>query len=78
MGCLNQYRINGGIYFTFSVFVMSSLNQIAANQAIEAMNSINRVILKSGFMPLFFGSCIVALGLIGLSLLMIFLMDLLL
>lgn len=49
-----------GIYFTFSVFVMASLKALPDGTAVASMNSINRVILKSGFMPLFFGSSLLA------------------
>ena len=45
-----------GVYFAFSGFVMHSLDRLGAVQATDAMNSINRVILKSLFMYVFFGS----------------------
>ena len=50
-----------GIYFSFSVFVMTSLKELPDSTAVASMNSINRVILKSSFIPLFFGSCLLAL-----------------
>ena len=53
--------IIAGIYCCFSLFVMASLNALPADQAINTMNSINRVILSSAFMPLFFGSSALAL-----------------
>jgi len=57
----------GGVYFTFSGFVMQSLAQ-SGDAGREAMISINHVILRSTFMPLFFGSTILAAicGLMGL------------
>lgn len=55
----------GGVYFTFSTFVMRALNELPAGQASAAMNAINRVILTSWFMPLFFGSSLLALAGIG-------------
>jgi uncharacterized membrane protein len=57
-----------GVYFTFSVFIMKSLEALPHEVAIASMNSINKVILKSGFMPLFFGSSF-------LSAILIFLVD---
>ena len=53
-----------GIYFAFSAFIMNALNKVNTDVAITAMNSINRVIVKSWFMPLFFGSTLVSLLLI--------------
>lgn len=43
-----------GVYFAFSAFVMQSLNQLDNESAADAMNAINRIILRSGFLPLFF------------------------
>jgi uncharacterized membrane protein len=45
-----------GVYFAFSGFIMQSLNQLGAARASDAMNAINKVILRSWFMVLFFGS----------------------
>lgn len=45
-----------GVYFAFSAFIMRSFDQLGAAQAADAMNAINEVILRSWFMPLFFGS----------------------
>lgn len=53
-----------GIYFTFSVVIMASLKKLPDEAAIASMNSINQVIVKSWFMPLFFGSSVLALLLI--------------
>lgn len=53
--------IMAGIYCCFSLFVMSSLNALSADLAINTMNSVNRIILSSAFMPLFFGSSALAL-----------------
>lgn len=47
-----------GVYFAFSSFIMRSLNQLDSNVSIITMNSINRVILRSWFIPLFFGSTV--------------------
>ena len=45
-----------GVYFAFSGFIMRSLDQLGAAPAADAMNAINKVILRSWFMVLFFGS----------------------
>ncbi|MBJ7538661.1 anthrone oxygenase family protein [Marinomonas transparens] len=45
-----------GVYFAFSAFIMPSLKQVDAEKSVAVMNSINRVILRSWFMPLFFAS----------------------
>lgn len=50
-----------GIYFAFSNFIMRSLNAVGYQEAISAMNSINREIVRPGFMLLFFGSSFTAL-----------------
>ncbi len=57
-----------GIYFAFSVFIMPAFAKIDATQAIAAMNSINQTILRSLFMPLFFGSSIVSVLLVIIAL----------
>ena len=50
-----------GTYLAFSGFIMRSFSTLDTARAIAAMNAINTTILKSSFMPLFFGSTIVAL-----------------
>ena len=40
-----------GIYFAFSGFIMRSLDRRDAANAVEVMNTINEVILRSWFMP---------------------------
>jgi uncharacterized membrane protein len=52
--------VMAGVYFTFSGFVMKSLASIDASAGIAAMQSINDVILRSTFMPLFFGTSLAA------------------
>lgn len=58
-----------GLYFAFSTFIMRSLAVLATNKGIEAMQSINKVILESWFMPLFFGTTAVsaALAVVGVA-----------
>ena len=56
--------VMAGIYFAFSVFVMKSLAQLPVQEDIRVMNSINKVIVKTAFLPLFFLSSIGHLALI--------------
>lgn len=55
--------VMGGIYFAFSSFVMTSLAVMPKPQGIAAMQSINRVIVSSWFIVLFFGTTLASLGL---------------
>ncbi len=50
-----------GVYFAFSGFIMHSLDRLDAENAVDAMNAINEVILRSWFMPLFFGTSLLYL-----------------
>jgi uncharacterized membrane protein len=52
-----------GLYFTFSAFAMTAFGRIEASAGVAAMNSINRVIQRSLFMPLFVGSSLSSLAL---------------
>ncbi|MEL7370999.1 MAG: anthrone oxygenase family protein [Myxococcota bacterium] len=54
-----------GTFFTFSAFVMQSLAALPAAEGIRAMQSINRVILSSLFMPIFMGTSLMAAVLAG-------------
>ena len=49
-----------GVYFAFSTFIMWAFGKIDTAHAIAAMNAINETILRSLFMPLFFGSTIIS------------------
>jgi uncharacterized membrane protein len=62
LGC----ALLGGLYFAFSAFIMRALAETGA-AGIAAMNAINRHILRSWFMPLFFGTTVAsaALAVIG-------------
>lgn len=52
-----------GVYFTFSAFAMTAFARTGAPAGVAAMTSINRVILRSLFMPLFVGSSLSSLAL---------------
>lgn len=53
--------VMAGVYFAFSGFVMTALSRIDQASGVAAMSSINTVILRSLFMPLFFGTTVAAL-----------------
>lgn len=53
-----------GVYFSFSGFIMQALRTMDTAQSITAMNAINEKILRSLFMPLFFGSALISVLLI--------------
>lgn len=57
-----------GVYFAFSAFIMQAFGKIDTTHSISAMNAINETILRSLFMPLFFGSSIISLCLIFVAL----------
>ena len=57
-----------GVYFTFSTFVMRALNEVGAAAGTAAMQSINVVILRSPFMPLFFATTISGAALVVIAL----------
>lgn len=48
--------IMAGVYFCFSAFLMRALDAIGMPNGMIAMQSINRLILRSAFLTLFFGS----------------------
>jgi uncharacterized membrane protein len=57
-----------GVYFAFSTFIMAAFDRLGPVPAARAMNAINEVILRSWFMPLFFGSTLIyaALAIVAL------------
>lgn len=57
-----------GVYFAFSGFIMRAFDQLGADAAAKAMNSINEVILRSWFMFVFFGSTLLYAALAALAL----------
>ncbi len=50
-----------GVYFAFSAFVMQSLDAAGRPTGMAAMQSINRIIVRSLFLPLFFASSLACL-----------------
>ena len=61
--------VMAGVYYTFSAFVMRSLDAIDAPAGMLAMQSINRIIVKSSFLPIFFASTIACAALAILAVL---------
>lgn len=56
-----------GLYFAFSAFIMGALERIPQAHGVSAMQSINAVILKSWFMPLFWGTTFACLALVVIA-----------
>jgi uncharacterized membrane protein len=48
-----------GVFFAFSTFVMKALARLASAEGIAAMQSINVVVLRSGFMAVFIGTAVI-------------------
>jgi uncharacterized membrane protein len=57
----------GGVFFSFSSFVMKALAKLPPTQGIAAMQSINVVVINRWFMSVFFGTAIICLVLAILS-----------
>ncbi len=66
--CAVGCGVMAGVYFTFSAFVMRSLARLDPAAGIAAMQSINDVILRSAFLPLFFATTLAAAGAVILGL----------
>ena len=56
-----------GLYFAFSVFIMSALDRLGPAAGAAAMNSINAVILRSLFMPVFMLTSLASLVLVAIG-----------
>ncbi len=65
--CIVGCGLIGGLFFSFSTFIMRALDSIDRPAGIAAMNAINAVILRSLFMAVFLGTTLVAfvLAIIG-------------
>lgn len=50
-----------GVFFAFSAFVMPALGKIPPAQGIMAMQSINVVVLRSAFLPVFLGTALLSI-----------------
>ena len=49
-----------GTFFAFSTFIMKALGEILSSGGIEAMQRINKVILRSLFIPIFTGTAVIS------------------
>lgn len=56
-----------GVFFAFSSFVMPALAKIRPSPGIAAMQSINVVVLRSAFMPVFLGTALLCIAVALLS-----------
>lgn len=56
----------GGVFFTFSSFVLKALTRIPSANGIAAMQSINVVVINPSFLGAFMGTAVLSLGIIGL------------
>ena len=56
-----------GLFCSFSDFLMKALSKIAPARGIEAIQSINVVIVKPSFLSVFFGTGVVGLLAVGLG-----------
>ncbi len=54
--------IIGGLFFAFSTFIMAALAARPPAEGMAAMVSINRVILRSLFIPVFFGTALLSVA----------------
>jgi uncharacterized membrane protein len=61
--------VMAGTYFAFSTFVMRALSNMRPNYGMAAMAEINRVILRSPFLPLFLATTLSSATLVGIGLL---------
>ncbi len=55
----------GGVFFTFSSFVMKALARVPSAEGIAAMQSINVVVINPSFMGAFMGTAVRSLSIIG-------------
>ncbi|MFV0526104.1 MAG: DUF1772 domain-containing protein [Acidimicrobiales bacterium] len=55
--------VTGGVLYGFSTFIMTALDRLPPERAIESMQSINRQAPTAGLMTVMFGTAAVAVGL---------------
>lgn len=59
----------GGMFFTFSNSVMKALQRLRTECGMAAMQTINITVINPAFLPVFLGTALISLLLIGLALL---------
>ena len=57
----------GGVFFTFSSFVMKALGRLPSPEGIAAMQSINVVVINRTFLGAFMGTAVLSLVIAGLA-----------
>ncbi len=67
--CVLGCGLLAGLYFAFSVFIMSALDRLGPEAGAAAMNAINTVILRSLFMPVFLLTSLASLVLAAIGVL---------
>ena len=55
----------GGVFFTFSSFVMKALARVPSAEGIAVMQSINVVVINPSFMGAFMGTAVLSLVIVG-------------
>lgn len=60
-----------GVFYAFSSFVMRGLDELGAEPAVAAMQSINRTVLHPSFLGVFLGTGVLCLGLVVASVAMV-------
>ncbi len=56
-----------GVFFAFSTFVTQALARLPAREGIAAMQSINIVVVRSGFLAVFLATAVACIALIGMA-----------
>lgn len=57
----------GGVFFTFSSFVMKALGRLPSGEGIAAMQSINVVVINRSFLGAFMGTAVLSLVMAGFA-----------
>ena len=57
----------GGVFFTFSSFVMKALGRLPSPEGIAAMQSINVVVINRSFLGAFMGTAVLSLVMAGFA-----------
>lgn len=65
VGALLGSALIGGVFFTFSNFVMPALARRPAPEGMAAMQAVNETVLNPGFLGVFMGTAVLSLVLIA-------------
>ncbi len=61
--------LNAGLFFIFSVCIMTALGRLEADEGISAMQSINRTIINPAFMAAFMGTALLCAVIVTIAVL---------